>query len=115
MERANQEVITVLRKLSDEDPTNWHLQLPFVVLAHNMKLHSVTKVSPYHLVFGKENNRFLDWKATNDEETELHLYRRIKQLKHNSENTIPLAIENSESAKSNQRYLQDKDAKVRIF
>ncbi len=54
-----------LRKLSEKDHTKWPVWTPFIKLAYNTRKHTITKVSPFKLLFGMEANSFEDWSEMN--------------------------------------------------
>ena len=45
-ERFNKEVVSCLRKLASDNPTDWPVWLPFALLAYRTRIHSSTKFSP---------------------------------------------------------------------
>ena len=55
------------------DPLIWHKWLPYVLMAYRMRTHTVTKYSPFQLMFGRTMNKFENWKdlASQDETNSL--------------------------------------------
>ena len=67
VERMNQTVRHVIRKLLEGSSLDWPAVLPFVQLVINRKINRRTGVSPFELEFGREMNGFQDY--TNDKLT----------------------------------------------
>lgn len=51
-ERVNQEVEAYLRIFCSNSPNSWVPSLPDIEYAHNSQVHSATKVTPFHALYG---------------------------------------------------------------
>ena len=54
VERMNRTIYGLLRTLDEEKRNKWHLYLQSLVFIYNSTPHSVTEISPYFLMFGRE-------------------------------------------------------------
>ena len=53
-ESSNRTLINLIKKKISDNPKNWHKILSETLWAHRISKHSVTKVSPFELVYGQE-------------------------------------------------------------
>ena len=56
LERTHRTLITYLRSYVEKQPMLWHQWLPFACFCFNTTPHSVTKYSPYEILFGRKCN-----------------------------------------------------------
>ena len=62
-ERFNQTFMQSLRKFTGEKNDEWPKWVPFVLLAYRTKVHTVTKATPFELMFGRNINKFENWES----------------------------------------------------
>ena len=53
-ERANQTIIQSLSKYVADHPEQWEMYLPAVIWSYNNKIHHMTGMEPYKLLFGRK-------------------------------------------------------------
>ena len=56
-ERLNQTLLNILRKFMEETITDWDILLPYIGLAYRARINTVTKYSPFELMFGLKMKR----------------------------------------------------------
>ena len=61
VERFNQTLTNTLRRLVNEDSSNWVKYIPFTLLAYRTKVNSITKLTPFELFYGRTMNNFENW------------------------------------------------------
>ena len=83
VERANQTLLTMLRKLSTEDKREWYKQLPTLTHAYNCTRSAVTGYSPYFLMFGKRPRTSVDlfFPTAREEPSERNYKRYVTRLR----------------------------------
>jgi hypothetical protein len=57
-ERTNQEIVKYLCMFCSEDQQGWAKLLPIVEFAYNLHVHSVTKSSPFKMLYGYQCHSF---------------------------------------------------------
>lgn len=72
--------------------------IPFVVLAYNNKINTITKFAPYVVVFGRLPNKFEDWQSVPGEDEPSALVARSMEIRNMRENIRPQALKNIEKA-----------------
>ena len=107
-ERANQSLISALRKHVETDHLSWPHWLDWVLFAYHTRVHSSTNFSPFELLFGRKANSFSDWKSKPDTSKILELEIRSNEIKNLFENTIQKAKTNIEKSQVRQKITQDK-------
>ena len=107
-ERANQTIISVLRKHAEGDPLRWPEWLRFIEFSYNTRVHSSTKYSPHEILFGLKTNRFIDYSSLDKVSDELDLYNRTIQLKELEESIRPDTLDNIHLAQEKQKNDQNK-------
>ncbi|CAF0725122.1 unnamed protein product [Brachionus calyciflorus] len=112
-ERFNKEIVSCLRKLVSDNPTDWTVWLNFALLAYRTRIHSVTKFSPIELMFGKKPNGFENWKDVSTESLEENILSKAKELQVKMSNDRTKALTNIEKGKDKQVKSQNKNQKVR--
>ena len=106
-ERFNQTLIESLKKLTENNQLDWNKWLPYVALAYRSRINSVTKYSPFELMFGRKMN-YLENFTTEIAENELsHLYKRAIELKNKLEYNVPQAKHMLEQAQEQQKLSQN--------
>lgn len=99
-ERMNQTLINMLRKYCATNPTTWHYWLPFVMMCYRTRVHSVTKHTPFKLMFGREHNLFHNY--------DVEITDRLEQLRNLSEVIYPEVKLNIEHGQDHQKEVQNK-------
>ena len=61
VERANRNVISILRKFVQNEPKKWSIYLPYVAHVINSSVSETTKFSPFNILFGTEMKSVLDF------------------------------------------------------
>jgi hypothetical protein len=87
-ERFNLTLCDALRKHAEADPSQWHKRLPYVLMTYRRRIHSISKYSPFKVLFGRSMNHFCDRK------TDENLYKRSLELKQMLQLFQPAALEN---------------------
>jgi hypothetical protein len=90
-ERLNQTLINILKKLTEENQSNWDTLLPCVGLAYRTRIHTVTKYSPYELMFGRKMNGLENFVTEIAEQDQLQIYKRAIESKKQLEFDVPQA------------------------
>ena len=60
VERANQTLLKMLTKLTEDEKKKWHLRLPTITHAYNCTRSAITGYSPYFLMFGTRPRTSVD-------------------------------------------------------
>ena len=114
VERLNQTLINIIRKLCENHTSEWDLWLEYVVFCYNTRVHSSTKYSPYELVFGFKANVFesnQEEEPTNTENMELE--QRTKEINKLVETDRVKAKTNILKNQESQKRNQDKNQNVK--
>ena len=107
-ERANQSLISALRKHVETDHLSWPHWLDWVLFAYRTRVHTSTNFSPFEILFGRKANNFSDWRSKPDTSKILELEVRSNEIKNLFENTIQKAKINIEKSQVRQKITQDK-------
>ena len=113
VERANQTIIRMLKKLTAKEKERWHLHLPSVTHAYNCTRSAVTGFSPYYLMFGTRPRIPVDvfFPTARAGVKEKNYTRYVKQLRsHLREAFDAAAAANANEAGRQKRYY---DSKIR--
>ena len=111
-ERANQTIITAIRKFADEKNEDWVNWIDFVALAYNTRIHTSTKFSPFELMYGRVPNGFENWKSENPDNDVAEITQRANQLKDLYENKVESAKGNLEKQQELQKKIQNDRSNV---
>ena len=103
VERVGQTIDEMLRKYTENNPTDWPLWLPFVAMCYRAKKHSSTGFTPNFLMFGRERNAFLDFSEVSD----IGVPNRLIEIYNLINNTQPLAVTNIGKAQEKQKANQN--------
>jgi hypothetical protein len=57
-ERFNQTLVSMLKKYSVDNPSEWDAWLPYALLSYRSRIHSVINKSPFEVLFGVTMNLF---------------------------------------------------------
>lgn len=57
-ERFYRTLCDALRKHAEADPLQWDKWLPYVLMSYRRRIHSITKYSPFQVLFGRSMNNF---------------------------------------------------------
>lgn len=106
VERFNQTLMEALRKHAENDRSNLHLWLPYVLMAYRTRIHSATGFTPFELMFGRQMKTFVNWNSKPNEVDSL--LKRTDKIRNMFENTLPKAIENVQKGKEKQKIIQNK-------
>jgi transposase InsO family protein len=94
VERANRHVSDMIKKKCNGATTRWVAWVPYIQMAYNMTISSVTEWSPFDLMFGRKFNKFVDYtNYTPDDHTKSleefkekqewivkHVYPRVRDI-----------------------------------
>jgi len=80
-ERFNQTLINSLRAHAEAHTEDWDFWLPFVLICYRNRVHSVTKFSPFELMFGKKMNKFQDFSNWDELNEKLSIRNRQYEIK----------------------------------
>jgi hypothetical protein len=113
VERANQTLIKMLRKLNSDDKREWYAHLPTLTHAYNCTRSAVTGYSPYFLLFGMRPRTSVDlfFPTIRDAPGEKNYKRYVNRLKTNLREAFAAA--ESAVAKEANRQKRYYDTKVR--
>lgn len=112
VERTNQTIIESLRKHVEKNQLLWAKWLNFVVMSYNCRVNSVTKYSPFELVYGRKMLRFEDWTTKEDENITDSILVRAEEIAKQYNVVKPDAVKNTQKAKEKQKITQDKNKSV---
>ena len=119
VERFNGTLKTMLRKLTADQPRNWHKHLPALLFAYRDATHAATGFSPFELIFGHSvrgplsliKECWISPEALTDEERETHYY--VTSLKERLQETCAIARERLQVAHEKSKVYFDKRARMR--
>ena len=111
-ENFNKTLITCLKKHTEEEPSKWHLWIPYVLMAYRSRVHASTKTTPYELLFGRKMNNLNNWSTEKDEEFHEQLYKRSVEIRKLYEIDVKKAKTNIKKAQAQQRKNQDNNNTV---
>lgn len=84
-ERFNQEIETFLRAYCGRNQNSWAKMLPFAEIAHNNRIHSATKKTPFETLYGRPPT----WPSTFHTTTNVpKAEERLKAINHAQEEAI---------------------------
>jgi len=111
VERANQSLLSILRKCTAAAPARWTDWLDYALLALRTAIHASTGFSPFHLMFGRPFRNFLDfsllasWDTSDCSPATAEVFASFShQLRQAS---ISSALDNAAQAQERQRHSQD--------
>ena len=107
VERANQTITKILRKCAEADHDNWINWIPFVEYSYNTRKHSITKFSPFELLYGVQPNKFVDFNQDENQVEDEILFNRSLQLKTLIEHTREQALKNINEGQERQAKIQN--------
>ena len=85
----------------------WVKWFPFVSMAYNTRIHSVTGYTPFEILFGIKINEFEDWAINNPNLGELELSKRADELGNLRNNIRQKALININEGQETQRHIQN--------
>ena len=101
VERFNQTLKQMLRKVMSEEGRNWDRMLPFVLFAYREVPHTSTRFSPFELIYGRDVRGPLEvlkeaWTGSMQEDSDIltyvtRVYLRIATAKELVEQNLKLA------------------------
>ena len=104
-ERFNETLIVSLKKHCEEDPKSWDKWIPYVLMAYRTRVHSVTNITPFQLMFGRPMNKFEDF-VTERQNTSIE--QRAEEIQFQIEEMQPKAINVIKTNQVKQKKTQDK-------
>jgi hypothetical protein len=107
-ERFNQTLINSLKKHTEDNPLNWEDWIPFVLLAYRSRVNTITKFTPYELMFGRKMNGFENWNTPLNQDDEYALYQRSIMLKRLYEHDVPQVLKEVKESQQQQIIRQEK-------
>ena len=107
-ERFNQTLINSLKKHTEDNPLNWEDWIPFVLLAYRSRVNTITKFTPYELMFGRKMNGFENWNTPLNQDDEYALYQRSIILKRLYEHDVPQVLKEVKESQQQQIIRQEK-------
>ena len=112
-ERFNQTFIRALRKHCENNQAEWPDWIPFVLMAYRSQQNSITKFSPYELVFGLHMKVF-----DNDSDTltvkQAEISQRSDELKNLVDNIRQKANDNRVVGQEKQKHIQNARSNVQF-
>ena len=112
VERLNQTVVSILRKMMFGETRRWALFLPIVQLAHNNKVSARNGCTPFSLMFTRKMNMFMD--HSNVELTDVESSELVKRYNQAVDVIYPAVEERTKSYNSNMKMLFDKKHNVSV-
>lgn len=113
VERLNHVFVEALRCQIGANANNWTNWIPYMALCYRSRIHSVTKFSPFELMFGRQMNHFENYMGSSaNQDDNLSLSFRALQLKNMFEQTLPKAITNIKSRQAIQVKVQNNAHKI---
>jgi hypothetical protein len=111
-ERFNQTLINSLRKHCEANPNDWHLWLPYILLAYRSRVHTSTGFTPFEIVFGRKMNTFDDYKNNKSNDEIGSLLNRSYEIKELVELLQPTAKESIINSQEKQVKIQNDNHKI---
>jgi hypothetical protein len=106
-ERFNQTLINSLRAHAEAHTEDWDLWLPFVLMCYRNRVHSVTKFSPFELMFGRKMNKFQDFSNWDELNEKMSIRNRQYEIKNLVEKIYPEVEEVIEEQQEKQAKIQN--------
>ena len=112
----NKSILSILRKLTKDEPKKWSTLVPYAVMAINSSVSETTKYTPYYLVHGIQTRDILDMQlpyiadniAVNEQQAYAYWFENLKKVR-------KFAAENIRNAKEIQKQNYDKHARSHSF
>ena len=98
-----------------QDRASWDKWIPYVLLSYRTRVHSVTKCTPFELMFGRQMTTFDVWSSTDvitEEDMAAAIYSRSCEIRKMIEVTQSQSIEYVDDAKEKQVIKQNKAQKT---
>src|SRR6266496_253530 len=106
VERFNKTLCESLAKLNEERE-NWDEYISLTLFAYRIKINKSTQFTPFYLTYGRKAKLPYD----DDNETEITLNDRVKEMSEDLTQAKKKAIENIEKSQSNQKKYHDRKIK----
>ena len=95
VERFNHVFVEALRCQIGANNQNWAVWIPYLALCYRSRIHSVTKFSPFELMFGRRMNFFDSYKTFEPiTDEKLLIWNRATEIRTMIEGTLPQATSN---------------------
>lgn len=114
-ERMNATLVGALRKHAMQDRASWHQWIPYVLMAYRTRIHSVTKYTPFELMFGRQMITFENWsnaEVFTEEDIAAAVRNRSCEIRKMVDTTHAQSIEHVDEAKEKQVIKQNKAQKT---
>ena len=96
VERLNETLVCMLRKLAQWNPRAWEEFLPIAMHAYRSKVHTATGYSPFHLMFGRESSLVKEWRLE-----EIPVMEEAEQILHHMQRMVKLKLHTYQKARVN--------------
>jgi len=114
VERFNQTLMAMLRKVADDEGKDWDKLLPYIFFAYRDVPQASTGFSPFKLVYGRPVRGPLEtWEANTSGRKSVVSY--ILAMKERLEKMTELVQENLSRAQKQQKVWYDRNAQSREF
>ena len=114
VENFNKTIVNAIKKHTEKDKSQWDKWIPYVLMAYRSRIHSITKFSPFELMFGRKMNHFENWKNNPSQDESIEIYSRSLEIKRLYENEINKTKDNIEEAQIAQKRIQNNRAGVNL-
>ena len=112
IERFNHTLVSLLRSYTNENQTDWDVQIPFVIMAYRSSVQASTGYSPNQMMFGREVKLPIDLVLGPPPETYESSEEYIHELRRQIDKVHNLARENLKVSSSNQKQYDHRSRKV---
>ena len=119
VEKFNGTLKRMLRRLTNEQPEEWHRFLGPLLFAYREAPQASTGFSPFEMLFGRTVRGPMQivkelWAGEQPDEIK-NCYQYVFELREKLENTLKLAMEEMEKAQIKNKHYYDKNTKERKF
>ncbi|XP_059159268.1 uncharacterized protein LOC131943267 [Physella acuta] len=117
-ERWNKTLKTMLKKVTEDHPGEWHKYFPQVLFAYRGTKHESTGFSPFELIYGvkpKGPLTLLKHKLLNKHEEEFDPHELVNQTRERIVYGVQTAQENAQLASERHRNIKNKHRYLRTF
>ena len=113
VERLNQTIISSIRKHCENNNNEWDQQLDYLIFCYNTRVNSITKYSPYRLVFGIDPNIFKSYESEEATKTDrIELESRVNEIDSSNLNEREDAITNI--LKSQEKQIEEQNRNMNV-
>ncbi|KAI2642995.1 Transposon Ty3-I Gag-Pol polyprotein [Labeo rohita] len=116
VERFNQTLKQMLRRVAAEDKWDWNLMLPYVLFGIREVPQASTGFTPFELLFGRQPRGLLDIAREQQQPTPLRsVVDPVREMRERIERVMPLVREHLVKAQQSQQRLYNRAAQPREF